>query len=198
MKIESIKFSENASTRVYNDYMARIKKVTNSLSKQDQDDIYMEFNSHIFEAIQHRNSSGEIDALLDIIEKLGMPEEVLKPLIADKKLKQATSTFNPVHIFKALILNFTNGITYIIFFILYLMLFGFVFLIIAKIIDPQDVGLFYKDSSFIVLGISKNTDKQGITEILGHWFIPAMLLLTVGFYFLITVLLKFKKSINQK
>lgn len=198
MKTADIKFPETASTRVYNDYMKRIKKATNSLSKQNQDDVYMEFNSHIFEALNQKKEGKEIDALLDILEKLGAPEEILKPLIADKKLEQATKTFNPVHIFKALILNFTNGVSYIIFFVLYLLLFGFVFLIFAKLMNPDEVGLFYKNNSFLVLGKTNKTDRTAITEVLGNWFIPLMLLLTVVFYLLITVILKFKKLINQK
>ena len=198
MIIENIKFSQEASKRVYNDYMNRVKKATNSLTKQNQDDIYMEFNSHIFEAIQHKNGISEIDLLLDILEKLGIPEEVLKPLVADKKLEQATRTFNPIHVFKALILNFTNGISYFIFFFLYLLLFGFVFLIFAKIVNPADVGLFYKNASFMVLGIANKANQEGIKEVLGNWFIPIMLISIVVFYFLITYLLKFKKLINQK
>ena len=198
MIIENIKFSQEASKRVYNDYMNRVKKATNSLTKQNQDDIYMEFNSHIFEAIQHKNGISEIDLLLDILEKLGIPEEVLKPLVADKKLEQATRTFNPIHVFKALILNFTNGISYFIFFFLYLLLFGFVFLIFAKIVNPSDVGLFYKNASFMVLGIANKANQEGIKEVLGNWFIPIMLISIVVFYFLITYLLKFKKLINQK
>lgn len=198
MIIENVKFSQEASKRVYNDYMNRVKKATNSLTKQNQDDIYMEFNSHIFEAIQHKNGISEIDLLLDILEKLGIPEEVLKPLVADKKLEQATRTFNPIHVFKALILNFTNGISYFIFFFLYLLLFGFVFLIFAKIVNPSDVGLFYKNASFMVLGIANKANQEGIKEVLGNWFIPIMLISIVVFYFLITYLLKFKKLINQK
>ncbi|QDW20943.1 hypothetical protein [Flavobacterium sp. KBS0721] len=202
MRIEDIKFEQKASQRIYSDYMKRIKKATASLSKISQDDIYMEFNSHIFEAIQHKSQANEIDSLLDIIEKLGAPEEVLKPLVADKKLEQATRTFNPVHVFKALVLNFTNGISYVFFFVLYLFLFGFVFLIFAKIINPSLVGLHMKDDSFsvFVLGIMSQEDKikNHTHEVLGYWFIPAMLLAIVVFYFLITLLLKFKKSINQK
>jgi len=198
MKTANINFSEPASKRVYDDYMTRIKKATNSLSKQNQDDVYMEFNSHIFEALNHNKEGKEIDILLDILEKLGTPEEVLKPLVADKKLEQATQTFNPVHVFRALILNFTNGISYIIFFILYLFLFGFVFLIFAKIINPSEVGLFYKGTDFLLLGISGNINLIGTRELLGNWFIPVMLLSIVVFYVLITLLLKFKKSINQK
>jgi hypothetical protein len=198
MKTEEIKFSQEASKRVYNDYMKRILKVTNSLPKEDKQDIYMEFNSHIFEALQHKNGANEIDVLLDIIEKLGVPEEVLKPLIADKKLEQATKTFNPVHVFKALLLNITNGFSYIIFFILYLLLFGFVFVIIAKIISPNEVGLWYKDGSTFFLGTTSEANKNGINEILGNMFIPVMIIAIILFYVLITLLLKFKKSINQK
>lgn len=201
MRIEDIKFEQIASQRIYSDYMKRIKKATASLSKISQDDIYMEFNSHIFEAIQHKSQANEIDSLLDIIEKLGAPEEVLKPLVADKKLEQATRTFNPVHVFKALILNFTNGISYVFFFVLYLFLFGFVFLIFAKIVKPSLVGLHMNDSfSVFVLGIMSQEDKikNHTYEVLGYWFIPAMLLAIVVFYFLITLLLKLKKSINQK
>ena len=198
MKIENIKFSQEASKRIYNDYMARIKKATNSLSLQNQNDIYMEFNSHIFEAIHHQKHGNEIDSLLDILEKLGTPEEVLKPLVADKKLEEATKSFNPLHIFKALILNFTNGISYIIFFVLYLLLFGFVFLIFAKIINPVEVGCYYKDNSMFVLGIPSNAHEIGVNEVLGNYFIPAMLLAIVVFYTIITLLLKLKKTINKK
>jgi len=202
MRIEDIKFEQKASQRIYNDYMKRIKKATTSLSKIDQDDIYMEFNSHIYEAIHHKNETNEIDSLLDIIEKLGLPEEVLKPLVADKKLQQATKTFNPVHVFKALMLNLTNGVSYIFFFILYLFLFGFVFLIFAKIFNPSLVGLYMKKDSLsvFVLGIMnpEHQIKNQTYEVLGNWFIPVMLLSIVLFYFLITLLLKFKKSINQK
>jgi hypothetical protein len=158
----------------------------------------MEFNSHIFEDIQKKSGINEIDLLLDILEKLGIPEEVLKPFVADKKLEQATKTFNPIHVFKALVLNFTNGISYIIFFILYLFLFGFVFLIGAKIVNPAEVGLYSRDASFFVLGISSEAKQSGVSELLGNWFIPVMLVLTVAFYFLITLLLKLKKTINQK
>lgn len=202
MRIEDLKFEQKASQRIYSDYMKRIKKATSTLSKNNQDDVYMEFNSHIFESIQHNKDKNEIDALLDIIEKLGIPEEVLKPLVADKKLEQATKTFNPIHVFKALILNFTNGVSYIFFFILYLFLFGFVFLIFAKIFNPSLVGLYVKKDTFspAVLGML-NPESQisyQVIEVLGNWFIPVMLLLIVLFYFIITLLLKIKKSINQK
>lgn len=197
MRTEEIKFSQAASQRIYNDYMKRILKVTNSLSKEDKQDVYMEFNSHIYEALQHKNGANEIDVLLDIIEKLGIPEEVLKPLLADKQLEQATKTFNPIHVFKALLLNLTNGFSYVFFFVLYLLLFVFVFLIFAKIKKPAEVGLWYKDSTSFVFGLSNKLNQIGQTELLGNAFIPVMITCIILFYFIITLLLKFKKSINN-
>lgn len=198
MEIEDIKFSQIASQRIYSDYMKRVKKAINSLSKEDQNDIYMEFNSHIYESLQNKDNANEIDLLLDVIERLGTPEEVLKPLVADKKLEQATKTFNPVHVFKALILNFTNGISYVFFFLLYLLLFAFVILIFAKIINPSEVGMFMQNKSIIAMGYIKTDDNENVREVLGNWFIPFTLLCILVFYFLITALLKFKKSINKR
>lgn len=197
MKIENIKFSQGASRRIYEDYMKRVKKATASLSKQDQDDVYMEFNSHIFEALQYKEQANEIDTLLDVLQRLGTPEEVLKPLVADKKLDQATRTFNPIHVFKALVLNLTNGVSYIIFFILFSLLFGFVFIIFAKIMHPSEVGMFFKNDSFLVLGMSSDTNQEGVREVLGNWFIPVMVLCAVTLYLLFTLLLRLKKIINR-
>ncbi len=197
MNITILEFETSAAKRVYTDYMKRLQKVTKSLPKADQQDVLMEFNSHIYEGLQLGKEQGEIDRLLDILDKLGAPEEVLKPLIADKKMEQATRTFNPIHVFKALILNLTNGVSYVVFSVLYLLLFGFVFLIGAKVMQPAQVGLFFKGDDFLVLGhTTLKVQTAGITEVLGHWFIPLMIAATVGSYLLITLLLKLKRTLH--
>ncbi|MEX0996264.1 MAG: DUF1700 domain-containing protein [Flavobacteriaceae bacterium] len=200
MKIKEIEFKETASKRVYDSYIKRTKKAIRLLPLSDQNEILLEFNSHIYEGLQRNKNKTEIDNLLDILDKLGIPEEVLKPLVADKKMEQATKTFNPLHIIKALALNVTNGISYVIFFILYLLLFGFVYLIYAKIVNPKEVGLFFQNDSFLVLGKINQAklNDTGITEVLGNWFIPLVLLSIFVSYFLITYLLKLKRKINKK
>lgn len=199
MKVTPLKFKESATERVYTNYMQRIKKVTNILPKEDQQDILMEFNSHIYEGLQVvETDKNEIDLLLDLLDKLGAPEEVLKPLIADKKMEQATRTFNPIHVFKALALNLTNGVSYVVFFVLYLLLFGFVFLIYAKLTNPEEVGLFFRGDDFLVLGqTTLDVQAAGITELLGNWFIPLMIVATIAAYLLITLLLKLKRMLNN-
>ena len=199
MKFEKINFKEKSSRRIYEDYVKRINLTTKSLSKEGQNEILMELNSHIYEGLQQNKNQNEIDRLLDVLEKLGAPEETLRLLIADKKMEQATRTFNPLHMFRALALNLGNGISYVIFFILYLMLFGFVFLIFSEIFDPQSTGLFFEGNNFQALGkISPDYLKgSGTREILGSWFIPAMLFAIVIFYLIITFLLKIKRKINR-
>lgn len=186
MKLIEIQFKESASKRIYDRYMSEVKKTVKLLNTKEQNEILMEINSHIYEGLQHNKTNNEIDRLLDILDKLGAPEEVLKPLVADKKLEQATRTFNPLHIFKALALNITNGISYLIFFILYLCLFGFVFLIYAKITNPNGVGLFFENNQFLALGKinPEYLESSSYTEVLGHWFIPVMVLAILLFYLL--------------
>ncbi|SEK75782.1 HAAS signaling domain-containing protein [Parapedobacter koreensis] len=195
--MKMLTFNDKTANKIYQLYIKRVKKVSKGLPEEDKDDILMEINSHIYEAMQrvHVKEATEADKLLDILDRFGEPEDVLRPLIAEKKLRQATTTFNPVHIVKALALNVTNGVAYIIFSLLYLFLFTFVFVIGAKILYPKEVGLFFQDGSFYLLGIidPKYRQKYGVEEVLGNWFIPAMLLVSVVFYVLTTLILRLVK-----
>jgi len=198
MKLPEIKFENTSTQRVYKSYLKQVERAVKSLPKTERDDVLMEFNSHLFEGMQSNEASDEMTGLLDVIDKLGVPEIVLKPLVADKKLEQATRTFNPVHVFKAIMLNLTNGFAYIVFALLYLLLFGFVFTIFGKIMYPENVGMYFKDGSFQSLGWISGELAPGYEEVLGNWFIPVMILLIIVFYFIITLLLKLKRALNSK
>lgn len=194
--MKQIRFKQTASQRIYDDYMKRIRKTITTLPKHDREDVLMEFNSHIFEGIQNNTEESEIDGLLDIIQKLGAPEEVLKLLIADKKLEQATKTFNPIHVFRALTLNISNGISFVVFSLLYLVLICSAFLIIAKLITPSTVGLFYDGNDFIAIGLIDpgTINETAVREVLGNWFIPFTLICSIIFYGILTFLLRFKRK----
>lgn len=198
MEFKKIQFNDTAAKKIYEDYIKQIQAATKKLSKDDQIDILMEMNSHIYESLsQTEYDRNEVQKLTDTLGRIGIPSEVLKPLIAEKKLNQATNTFNPIHIFHALILNFSHGIIYFIFFILYLFLFAFVVLIFGKIFYPDHVGFYYKKGEIFQYGgfLTNNNFQQ--YEMLGNWFIPVTILLGVTFYFLITLLLKLKKSLTK-
>ena len=195
MQFKEIQFKEANAQRVYSNYINSIKNVVKPLTVEDQQEVLMEFNSHIYENIQKNTAQGELDSLLNAIDKLGNPEIVLKPLIADKLLDKATRTFNPLHVFNALIRNIGNGISYIIFFLLYTFLGSFIFLIFAKLFNNK-VGLFYQDGKPLALGLIEESDQY--QEVLGHWFIPAMLVALVVLYLILTLCLKLKKILNKK
>lgn len=160
----------------------------------------MEVNSHILRVFQNdKSNTNDVEKLLNILEKIGQPEVFLKELVAQKKLEESTKTFNPIKILKALILNLGNGFSYVLFFILYLLLFAFVFLIFAKIFDPENVGFFYRAKDIFVLGkISSPIENYSQYEQLGNLFIPVMIILTAISFVIITLLLKLKKTVNIK
>lgn len=199
MEFKKIQFKNADSQKIYENYLKQIQSAIKKLNQEDQNDILMEMNSHIYESMsKNEDENDELKNLINTLDKIGIPNDVLKPLVAEKKLNQATNTFNPIHIFEALILNFSYGIIYFIFFILYLFLFSFVVLIFAKLFYPNNFGFFYKKGEIFQYGGFIENEKLQNYEILGNWFIPVTILLAILFYFLITLLLKLKKSMRKK
>jgi hypothetical protein len=126
---------------------------------------------------------------MDVLNKLGMPEEVLQPLVADKKTRQATRTFNPRHILQALTLNFTNGAGYVALAAIYFLISTFGLLIFLKFIHPADTGLFVSNGRFIGFGFV--LDRPANTrEVLGIMFVPLVILIMLITYFLTTLLFR--------
>ena len=196
MEFKEIQFMDSNAQRVYRNYIQSIKNATKQLCAEDSLEILMEFNSHLYESIQIKNSKSEIDSLLNAIDELGVLEDVLKPLVADKMIDKATNSYKPTDIFKALYLNIGNGISYLIFTILYFLVGIFSLVILLEIFLGNGTGLFISDDIFFI----GYTDDNNIliNEVLGNWFLPVMLLLNVVLYFIITVALKLKRSINIK
>ena len=94
MKFKKIQFKNADAQKIYENYLKQIYSATKKLSNEDQNDILMELNSHIYESkTKNNDESQEINNLLNTLERMGIPSEVLKPLIAEKKLNQATKTF---------------------------------------------------------------------------------------------------------
>lgn len=201
MTFKEIAFEDKNATRIYKDYLNRVRSAVKALGKENQQEVLLEINSHIYEGMaDHSANKEEVEKLLDVLEKLGQPDIFLKPLVAEKKLEEATRSFNPVKIAKALMLNIGNGISYVVFAVFYLFLFGFLFLVIAKIIDPENVGLFYRANDIFVLGHYRNSAGVSYSEYeqLGNWFIPGMLLSAAVLYVALTLLLKLKRTFKTK
>jgi len=191
-----ISFKEISAKRVYNSYMERCKKAVRTLPVRDQEECLMEVNSHIYEFLTDHGSEDEMKPLLDVLDRLGSPEETLKEIVASKKIDQATRTYNPKHLFQALVLNISNGVTYLILFLLYVLLICFPILAILKIIRPDQVGYFTSDKGTFSFGYISTPDHA--KELLGYWFIPIMFAATVGIYLVIIFALRLLRKIKIK
>ena len=186
--MNTLSFKSESAQKIYLNYLKRVRKMTAILSEDDSKELLMEINSHIFEGIQRNQGNDEVETLLNLLDNLGEPEDFLKPMVAERKLQEATRTYNPRHIFQALKLNLQSGAKYSVFAILYLFLFAFIFLPFAKIIFPKHTGLFYRNDEFLGFGFIK--DIIGADELLGFWFIPICIITGLLLYVLITLLLR--------
>lgn len=189
--MKALQFSSNNTQRVYDDYMHRSRRMLRILSEKDREDCLLEINSYIYEYMQENNTGEETEELLNIIQRLGAPEETLKEVIAGRKTSQAIKTFNPKHLAQALLLNIRNGFIYILLFLLFILLLAFPVLIIAKLMYPAAVGLYVGPGTFI-FGTSSSPNTH---EILGNWFIPVAIALSAVLY---SGIIFFLKIVNKK
>jgi uncharacterized membrane protein len=191
--MKRIIFKQNTAQKIYDDYFKRVNRCISILSADDQLDMLMELNSHVYEATHTASPENEIDVLMDVLQKLGAPEEVLQPVVAHKKAQQAGRSFNPRHIIQALYLNIFNGAGYFIFTMIYLLIVAFGFLIVIKLVSPAHTGLFIRDGHFFAFGYTTNLPDR-VTELLGNWFIITVIALMAAFYFLNTLLFRLLKG----
>ena len=185
--MQNINFESVSGQKIYDRYLKRVNRTIGILKSEDRKDVMMEINSHIFEGLQ-RSERDEVSHLLDLLDSLGEPEDFLQPLVAEKKLLEASKSFNPKLIFQAILLNISNGIRFILFALLYISLFGFGYMIFAKIFDPKHTGLFIKEGELFALG--QVYGAENTHEVLGVWFIPFCILVCAISYFLITFMFR--------
>jgi uncharacterized membrane protein len=190
--MKKLDFSNPTAQKIYDDYFNRVIRCTRTLPAVDQREIMMEINSHIYEATQTATPQTEVEVLVNALQNFGAPEEVLQPLVADKKVKQATRTFNPRHIIQALYLNISNGVGFVIVAILYLLITTLGISIIVKLFYPSHTGLFIGRGHLFGLGFMADLP-PGAIELLGNWYIPVVGVMMVVFYFLNTLLFRLLK-----
>ncbi|WP_116108124.1 HAAS signaling domain-containing protein [Lewinella sp. IMCC34191] len=195
--MRAIPFTKPATRKLYREYLKRTRRVIAPLPRTDRMDILMEINSHIFEGFTRESTTEETVRLREILQQLGAPEEVFKPLLAEKTLQKATRPFHPARAVKAIVLNVSNGFGYLLFAVLYLSVFGFAAAAYQKMIYPDQVGIFFKQGSFHLLGIVRPEARAalGLVEVVGPWFIPLMLIFMVAAYLIIALLHRLKSRL---
>jgi len=173
MKFRKIVFKNFEAQIVYNKYIKNTKGVIKKLPKAEQEDILMELNSHIFESIQNRESSDELQIINEIVDQLGEPKETWSEIGIEKKStknKNKPKNLN-MNTLKSFAQNFKLGTLYTFSYTLMVFSIG---LISLKIYFGAKLGLYYKNGEYFVLGGIDFGD--GIYspeyEMLGIWYIP--------------------------
>jgi len=187
-----MQFKTPEAKKVFDRYIRRLESSVSKLPVNMQTDLRNEITGHIFDSVNASDKETELDQLLDALERLGDPEKFMKPMIADYEVAYATTTFNPADVFRAVIRNLGAGVErtlkYSLFFILYLTLFAFAIIFVAKIFFPGYTGLFYDHDQFKAFGVFISGGEY--KEILGYWLLPLSLGALVLDYLLITLLMK--------
>jgi hypothetical protein len=173
-------------------YLRRLDRATKNLPEEIRKDLRTEISVHIADSIASSAEATELERLLDAIERLGDPEIFLRPMIADYTVEIASSTFSPRDLLRALAVNIGAGlkrtVQYTFFSFLYLTLFLFVILFIAKVFFPLYTGLFYFNGEFQGFGFNAQGDQY--TEVLGFWFLPIITIAFIAEYLFLGLLMK--------
>ena len=198
-----INFKNEKAKQVFDAYLQQVEQQIASLPENEKKDIRMEITAHIYDSMRIHDNPDEAVALQNALQKLGKPEEYIKPLVAERQVYQAAKSFNPRRLFIALLKNIGNGIfntiKYIFFGFLYFLVFIIILTAICKIFCPHYIGFYTEDNGSFYVGYSYNITAK---EKLGYWLSPILFTLGILLYFLITLLLKLftkaKKALRLK
>lgn len=199
MKFRKIEFKNFEAQIVYNKYIKNTKRAIKKLPKKEQEDLLMELNSHIFESIQNRESSDELQIINEIVDQLGAPKETWSEIGIEKNTIRNKNTPKNLNMntLKSFAQNFKLGTLYTLSYTLLVFSIG---LISLKIHFGEKMGLYYKKGEYFVLGGIDFGD--GIYapeyEILGIWYIPFWTVCFMLSYYFIKELKKEEKQLELK
>ncbi len=69
-------FSESVK-KIVDNYLAKLKSHLKGIKETDQDELITEINSHIYESFKNDQTENEIDRILNVLNKLGEPADVI-------------------------------------------------------------------------------------------------------------------------
>jgi uncharacterized membrane protein len=183
-------FDSIEAYKIYANYIDQVNDIISTLPENDILDIMNEIDSHIYESfICNKAIPSEKERITTVIHDLGEPQSYLKPVIAERQLRQAINKYNIWGILRGFWAILLTGGQYFTAVIMYLFILSGGFLVIAKIFYPHKTGLFIEDGDFVSLGFLSQINAEAV-ELLGYWLIPILVISCVIFYFLMTFILK--------
>lgn len=192
MKFKKLDFQDHQARIVYNMYISNVKKLIKRLPDYEKEDILMELNSHIYEAIQNGKENDEYNIINEITSRLGEPDEMWLKTEIDFRLEQINSMKPKIPFIEQFGLATLYGLTY------FLMIMSVV-LIGGKLYFGSTFGFFINPGkAFVLGGIEDGALNTSEHEVLGIWYIPVFLLFFIVTRYIIIQLKKDEKSLILK
>ena len=153
--------------RIWSQYFKRADYVLQAVPEPEKDEIVDELKKKLYEDFTIDGAFDDAHRMLDAIDKLGEPEDYLKPIVSDIKLSNILSRYSPLDIIKKLYHAPFSSMRQFLFCILmslgYILLTIILIVSILKIFVPE-LGLYINDSGEIFFGFSSGINA---TELLG-------------------------------
>lgn len=192
-------FRDKVARKIWERYFRQVEKHTRALASDQKKEIGLEIQDHLFEGFKAEKGENEAERLLNAIEKIGEPEEFLRPMMADYLLSRASRTMNPRTVIKGLYYNLFGGLkkslVSLLYGVGYLLVIMFGLMALLKVFFPGNVGLIAHESGSMSFGILFDSGpKLGIIfdgtplkeELLGFWIVPISLLIGTLLYLVLT------------
>jgi hypothetical protein len=189
-------FEKKETLEAWDLYSQKLANILKKVKSGYKNDIITEIQSHILDGFSELKLKNETERLNKAIENLGDPSDFLTPLIAEKYLTDASANYRPMFIAKGLFYylksgfrQFLKGMIYV---TGYIFIIGLALVAILKIFIPSKTGFFVSKTGTINIGLVSdisNVDR----ELLGYWFIPLALIMSIILYYTLAKLLRLLK-----
>ena len=173
-------------------YLKSLSKYLSRLDKTDADEVLLEIESHIYDAVEMHQEDANSKDVQEILNGFGEPRE-----LAGQYVQHILKGAPPPSGFKA-IQSVKKGVTKSLYFSMGLFGFGTAtFLIIAglaKLFIPDSVGVWsVEHGNSVIISFSEHTYPNS-EELLGYWLIPITIGLGIGAAYLTKQVLKVLKQ----
>jgi len=191
MIIENI-LTDKLSLRIWSRFFEQVNRILRQVPKDQRDEIVLELQGHILESIQHDDADSEPDRIMNALDKLGNPEEFLRPLVAEKLLTSGARSLKPSALFCGLYYNMFASARHVLLSLVfaagYVILAILLFASVMKLFVPE-FGLYIHNDGGFTLGTTAEEIRNVSTEVLGMWLVPLGIASAAVLYIALTKLL---------
>ena len=91
--------------KIVTNYMTRLKNQLKGFPEKDKDELMKEIHSHIYESYKSDPTEDEIDRILNVLEKLGEPSEVVSTRMSESMVVMGKKKKFPMYILAGILIG---------------------------------------------------------------------------------------------